>query len=278
MPEKLFVSCWKNTKGVDMVKDRGVYWLDLWEDRKGDGLRLCPARAAREASVPGVDPREAPDVTMSADSVEPSGHGGDSAAAAEAAPGIPDHRAPIDMPDSEEQPPIKAKRIPPTVTSEPWNLHLLTHYPFRSWCPCCVAGKAKEDPHRSKAPQDSKETPKWCADYFFLGTHLDPVRAHPVLNNLDVKSGAMFPGLVRKGNVDYAIELTLEGMRFTGRSELLLMTDQENAIGTVAEKVAQKRAPHDTQMINTPKGSSQSAGRIERANQESRDRGPVSND
>ena len=31
---------------------------------------------------------------------------------------------------------------------EEWRNHRLTHLPYRSWCPDCVAGKAVDDAHR----------------------------------------------------------------------------------------------------------------------------------
>ena len=108
----------------------------------------------------------------------------------------------------------------------------------------------------------------WCADYFFLGNSSDELRARPALSNLDARSGATFPGLVEKGEQEYAIALTIEGMRYCGRTDLLLLTDQENAIGAVAALVAERRAPLEAQLVNTPKGSSQSAGLIERSNYE----------
>ena len=105
-------------------------------------------------------------------------------------------------------------------------------------------------------------------DYFFLGRSADKERAHPVLNNLDARSGATFSGLVDKGGQEYAVALTMEGIRYTGTTDLLLLTDQENAVGTVAKQVAERRAPQQTQLVNTPVGSSKSAGLIERSNYE----------
>ena len=31
---------------------------------------------------------------------------------------------------------------------EEWRQHRLTHLPYRSWCPDCVAGKTVDDAHR----------------------------------------------------------------------------------------------------------------------------------
>ena len=77
---------------------------------------------------------------------------------------------------------------------------MLTHCPFRSWCPHCVAGKAKEDPHRRQPVEDALSIPKFCADYLFLGSAMDNERAHPVLNCLDAKSGATFSAKVPNGD------------------------------------------------------------------------------
>ena len=34
---------------------------------------------------------------------------------------------------------------------EEWRKHSLTHLPYRSWCPDCVAGKAVDNAHRRRA-------------------------------------------------------------------------------------------------------------------------------
>ena len=253
---------------VDMVKSRGVYWLDLKEEHTPSdlGWPLCAGevRPARQTVCPEVDPRESESTPGAASSdAPPPGY-----AAAQAAPGTVDSRPPALMPDSEAPPKVKAKKIPAQVTLAEWNDHQMLHLPFRSWCPHCIAGKAKEDPHRRQGEEDPSGVCKWCANYFFLGRADDKGRAHPVLNNLDARSGATFPGLVEKGGAEYAIALTLEGMRYTGRTDLLLMTDQENAVGAVAKMVAERRSPLQTQLINSPVGSSKSAGLIERSNYE----------
>ena len=49
--------------------------------------------------------------------------------------------------DGTESPEIKARRIPKGPSKEEKRLHDLTHVPFRSWCPKCVAGRACRGPH-----------------------------------------------------------------------------------------------------------------------------------
>ena len=60
-------------------------------------------------------------------------------------------------------------RVPPTgPTAEQLRIHRLTHYPFRSWCPACVAGRAKNWPHLRQDEVDMSEVPTICFDYCFL--------------------------------------------------------------------------------------------------------------
>ena len=49
--------------------------------------------------------------------------------------------------ESEENPLMKSVPDPGSPTQEEVDDHYRLHIPFRAWCPCCVQGKAKEDPH-----------------------------------------------------------------------------------------------------------------------------------
>ena len=60
--------------------------------------------------------------------------------------------------------------------------------------------------------------------------------------------------------------VALEATKFTGRTRLIIMSDQETAVKNFVDLIRDSRT-HETAVINTPKGSSASAG-IERANYE----------
>ena len=87
------------------------------------------------------------------------------------------------------------------------------------------------------------------------------------LNSLDFQSGAVFSAMVVKGGDPYALAVALEAIKFTGRTRLIIMSDQENAVKNLVDTIRDSRT-HETAVINTPKGSSASAGGIERANYE----------
>ena len=62
--------------------------------------------------------------------------------------GEPEERDEGDEPDEAADPVLR--RACPVPSPEERRVHRLTHLPFRSWCPQCVAGAANDDPHRAK--------------------------------------------------------------------------------------------------------------------------------
>ena len=60
-----------------------------------------------------------------------------------------------DAQGAEEAREVRAPPIPVTPTLEEVRQHRLTHCPFRSWCPHCVRGKGREDPHKRSTQKDA---------------------------------------------------------------------------------------------------------------------------
>ena len=278
--------------GIELTKDRGVYWLDCEDASPAAGdtaLPLCPTRVVRKAVPAEAAPQSAePDAQRAGDPAEAQGQ--QASGAAQATEAVREVENPASLPSGEVQRPTRAKRLPPLVDEREYDLHMITHQPFRSWCPHCVAGKATEDDH-SRRSDAAEGVPRWGMDYFFLGrggetpagssapaapptqvTAAGPAenpeaRARPVLNNLDARSGAVFPACTAKGGTEYALAVVMEATKFTGRGELLMLVDQEASAKLLADEVRARRA-HNTVVLHTPRGSSASAGGIERANRE----------
>ena len=76
------------------------------------------------------------------------------------------------------------------------------------------AHRPRIDPHRGEA--------KTGMDY--------PQHAKAALNCLDFQSGAAFSGMVVKGGDPCALAVALKAMKFTGRTRLIMMSAQENAV------------------------------------------------
>ncbi len=51
----------------------------------------------------------------------------------------------------------KMRKPPLGVSQKERDEHNLTHTPFRSWCPFCVAGRAKQWPHLKIKDDDVKK-------------------------------------------------------------------------------------------------------------------------
>ena len=179
---------------------------------------------------------------------------------------VPDQDAtPMQLEESEETRRPKHRALLANVSKEEFDAHQLTHLPFRSWFDHCVKGKAVDDAHRPRIDPPRGEA-KMGMDYF-LARATDPQHAKAVLNGLDFQSGAVFLAMVVKGGDPYALAVALEAVKFTGRTRLIIMSDQENAVKKLVDLIRDSRT-HEIAVINTPKGSSASAGGIERANYE----------
>ena len=97
---------------------------------------------------------------------------------------------------------------------------------------------------------------------YFLARATDPQHAKAVLNCLDFQSGAVFSAMAVKGGDPYALAVALEEIKFTGRTRLIIMSDQENTVKNSVDMIRDSRT-HEIAVINTLKGSSASARGIE---------------
>ena len=52
-------------------------------------------------------------------------------------------------------------------SAEEVEKHMMTHLPFRSWCPMCVQGKSETNPHCARGDGDS-EVPIVSVDYMYM--------------------------------------------------------------------------------------------------------------
>ena len=70
----------------------------------------------------------------------------------------------------EEGQEAKAACQPCMPTQEEVDLHNVTHVPYRNWCPFCVAGKAKANPHFKRDNSVADSANVVSIDYAFWGT------------------------------------------------------------------------------------------------------------
>ena len=61
------------------------------------------------------------------------------------------------------------RRTPSTrPTAAEMRAHRVSHLPFRDWCPECIAGRAKDWPHRAQKEVEELAVPEICVDYCFI--------------------------------------------------------------------------------------------------------------
>ena len=71
-----------------------------------------------------------------------------------------------DMSGERESREVWSRVKPKGPSNEERRKHRLTHFPFRSWCPECVAGRGRDHAHRRREPEE-REFNEIFFDYAF---------------------------------------------------------------------------------------------------------------
>ena len=156
------------------------------------------------------------------------------------------------------------RKTPEEPTRQEREEHELTHLPFRSWCPCCVAAKAKHWPHKRSGGQEEDSVPSVHADYWFMRE--EGTEGSVTIINYVEKLTKMHGAHVVKSkgtDNDTAVRMVrnLEKMGMDGK--MILRIDQEPAIQALAQEV-KKILKNETIIEASKKYDSQSNGRAER--------------
>ena len=166
--------------------------------------------------------------------------------------------------DQEAQSP-KTLTSPITPTQKEIDEHYINHLPYRSWCPCCVMGRANEDPHR-KVNEESKQSqiPTIGIDFGFAGEEEEIDDKINILVVKDHKTRAIFAHACEsKSPDDEMVTQVCEDIEQLGYSRIAVKTDGEPATIKL-QKMIMKRRVQDTVPVNPPAHSSQSQGPVER--------------
>ena len=75
---------------------------------------------------------------------------------------------------------------------------MLTHLPFRSWCPHGARGKSKGKPHKGQQQKHVREIPTVSVDYMFTHETQEPgdERGMPILVMRDIHSDDCGTGMI----------------------------------------------------------------------------------
>ena len=173
-----------------------------------------------------------------------------------------------------EEAPGRRRRNPEDPTPEERELHMAKgHLPYRNWCPICVEGRGREDPHYEQTKIDRERGHATvCMDYAELGgakNQQDRSDVRKILVGRDRWTKMIFGHLVKRKGVgdDLIVKKVLKSISETGHVKVVVKTDGEPAIVQLQEEIIKQRT-QDTLAENPPAYDPQANGEAERAVQE----------
>ena len=161
---------------------------------------------------------------------------------------------------------VKKMQDPLLPSEKEVQEHQVTHLPFRSWCPHCVKGRAKEMHHR-RQPHTERGVDEFHLDYCFPGDEFGFKLT--VLVGVERHTGMKLASVVptKGATVMFAARRVVELMNECGNRDtnVIVRTDQEPAIKFLVADVLKLRTGAKTMVAEAPKRSSGSNGFVERA-------------
>ena len=148
------------------------------------------------------------------------------------------HGAEVKLKNETERVPMMQSR-PEEPTSQETENHMLTHEPYKAWCPLCVQYRAKQDPHPPR-PHESSGHSVISFDFGYCSRMADESDKLTCLfiHDRSTKMMSAIP-TVQKGGKSLQY-LTTEVMRFilqTQHAEFAIRTDREPSVLALAESV-----------------------------------------
>ena len=145
--------------------------------------------------------------------------------------------------------------------------HMITHMPFRSWCPHCVRGKAKGHPHHKVPENREHQIPTISIDYMYFVREGEVEKGLPTLVMIDDKTGMIWARVLKqKGIEEYAVKVVTKFLDLLGYTRIIVKSDGEPAIKSLKEEV-KKHTQIEIVPEESPTYESKSQGKCERANQ-----------
>ena len=127
-------------------------------------------------------------------------------------------------------------RHPGDPTAEEYETRRVDHFPYRSWCPHCVNGKATGRPHKPRNA-DRDAMPQLGFDYLHGSESLALASGEEEIIKILVakchSSKCIFAHVVPQKGVDttlYAVERLKRDVMWLGHTRIVLKSDNERAI------------------------------------------------
>ena len=130
------------------------------------------------------------------------------------------------------------------------------HMPFRNWCHHCVRGRGRERDHRRRQDEHEQGIPEYHLDYCFPGDDKNHMTVLVVVERYTkMKKAVAVPSKGSTGN--FATRMVMDLIKECGdeNRDIILKTDQENAIKFLVDDVCTARTGARTIAEMAPKGS-----------------------
>ena len=164
--------------------------------------------------------------------------------------------------------PLKDQKRP---KPEEVAIHNLTHLPYASWCPVCVACKGKESPHFRENPEKERSSrPTFCMDFCFTGTSHDEAPAAVSLVCIDSwsRNSVCIPTAAKEKDL---IEHLAEGVTYMSTQlqygSINLKADNETTMTRLKSVIQKQRSSLGlgTVLQDAVSGQKETNGMAERA-------------
>ena len=146
--------------------------------------------------------------------------------------------------------------------------HNLTHLPYRSWCPFCVAGRRKNNPHLANQGKE-RTVPLFVSDYCFLRDDDDTETLSVLVGRMCPSQAVVAIPCEHKGSDPYAVHRLRAFLKSEGTSEFVFKSDQERSLRKLLEDTMTEAKKNGEIFSAVPEasavGESQSNGRAESA-------------
>ena len=134
----------------------------------------------------------------------------------------------------------KGQPEPREPTPAEVNRHNLTHLPYRSWCPHCVAARRANSPHAAGSKERQK--PLFVSDYCSVSD------CHTEGDNLTVLVGKLYPPKslfavvcdCKGAHDEYTVGRLCQFLRECGVKDFVYKSDQEASVIALVNEVLRK--------------------------------------
>ena len=149
------------------------------------------------------------------------------------------------------------------------DAHNLTHWPYRSWCPHCVAARRQNDPHFRSSSSVTRTIPLLVADYCYVRDSNDNAVITVLVAKLLPANLLLCVVVDNKGADDVVVTRLAQFVKDAGYGHIAYRSDQEFSLRSLFEATMIFANRQGTEIQMTPEssavGESQSNGKAEAA-------------